>query len=256
MANIQETISQLCPTATFEQGEELRVTVDDKQWHGLATQLKENADLGFDYLVGIIGCDWKESLGCIYYFTSTKTQEHLMVKVATTDREHPMLHSVSDLWKVALFHEREVYDFYGIVFIGHPDMRRLFLRTDWVGYPLRKDYDANPELNPVRLNQEPDEDATATYVEEADGKVKKIDGRVFADEEYVVNFGPQHPSTHGVMRLRASIDGETILKVDPMCGYIHRGIEKLCESKTYPQTLMFTDRMDYIFRHTCCRMAV
>ena len=56
-------------------------------------------------------------------------------------------------------------------------MRRLFLRTDWVGYPLRKDYDANPELNPVRLNQEPDEDATATYVEEGDGSVKKIDKR-------------------------------------------------------------------------------
>ena len=87
------------------------------------------------------------------------------------------------------------------------------------------------------------------YIVAADGTVKKIDKKVFEEEEYVVNFGPQHPSTHGVMRLRASIDGETILKVDPMCGYIHRGIEKLCESKTYPQTLMFTDRMDYMSAH-------
>lgn len=249
MANIQETISKLFPEAAFEQGEELRVTVDAKQWRALAEQLKGNADLGFDYLVGIVGCDWKESMGCVYYFTNTSTQDHLMVKVTTADREHPVLHSVSDLWKVALIQEREVFDFYGIIFTGHPDMRRLFLRTDWVGYPLRKDYDANPELNPVRLNQEPNEDATAEYVEEADGLIKKIDKKVFEDEEYVVNFGPQHPSTHGVMRLRASIDGETILKVDPMCGYIHRGIEKLCESKTYPQTLMFTDRMDYMSAH-------
>ena len=161
MANIQETISKLFPEAAFEQGEELRVTVDAKQWRALAEQLKGNADLGFDYLVGIVGCDWKESMGCVYYFTNTSTQDHLMVKVTTADREHPVLHSVSDLWKVALIQEREVFDFYGIIFTGHPDMRRLFLRTDWVGYPLRKDYDANPELNPVRLNQEPNEDATA-----------------------------------------------------------------------------------------------
>ena len=130
----------------------------------------------------------------------------------------------------------------------HPDMRRFFLRNDWVGHPLRKDYDANPELNPIRMDDEANEDKTCAYVEK-NGKVVKVEGKVFEEDEYVVNIGPQHPSTHGVMRFRASIDGETVKKVDVVSGYIHRGIEKLCEDLTYPQTLHFTDRMDYMSAH-------
>ena len=249
MVNIQEKISKICPSATFEEGQHLLVTVPDKDWYQLAKALKEDADLNFDVLSALVGMDWKDSLGCLYYLTSTKNDwQMLTVKVVTEDRQNPMLHSVSDLWKVALFQEREVYDFYGIKFINHPDMRRFFLRNDWVGHPLRKDYDANPELNPIRLTDEADEDKTCSYVEE-NGKIKKVEGRVFGEDEYVVNFGPQHPSTHGVMRFRTAIDGEVIKKVDVVSGYIHRGIEKLCEDLTYPQTLHFTDRMDYMSAH-------
>ena len=249
MVNIQEKISKICPSATFEEGQHLLVTVPDKDWYQLAKALKEDADLNFDVLSALVGMDWKDSLGCLYYLTSTKNDwQMLTVKVATEDCQNPMLHSVSDLWKVALFQEREVYDFYGIKFINHPDMRRFFLRNDWVGHPLRKDYDANPELNPIRLTDEADEDKTCSYVEE-NGKIKKVEGRVFGEDEYVVNFGPQHPSTHGVMRFRTAIDGEVIKKVDVVSGYIHRGIEKLCEDLTYPQTLHFTDRMDYMSAH-------
>ena len=220
----------------------------------MAKKLKE--ELGFDYLVSVTGVDWKETLGCMYYLTNTATYEKVSVKVATADRENPMLHSVSDLWKVALIQEREVFDFYGIVFIGHPDMRRLFMRTDWVGYPLRKDYDDNPELNPIRLEAEENEDDSFVVTEDEAGKTTKTEYKIFDEKDYVVNFGPQHPSTHGVMRLRCAIDGETINKVVPVCGYIHRGVERLCESKTYPQTLFFTDRLDYMSscqnRHCLC----
>lgn len=249
MADLKENISKICPSATFEEGEILLVNVQDSEWHGLAEHLKNDADLNFDSLVAIVGADWKETLGCVYYLTSTSTDTMLSVKVTTADRENPMLHSVTDLWKVALLQEREVYDFYGIVFIGHPDMRRLFLRTDWVGYPLRKDYDADPEKNPIRLELEENEDDSFTCVEDADGNVVKKEFKIFEPDDYVVNFGPQHPSTHGVMRLRTAIDGETVTKVVPVPGYIHRGIEKLCESKSYPQTLMYTDRMDYMSAH-------
>lgn len=248
MVDLKEKIGKLCPSATFEEGEVLRVCVEAKDWRALAEQLKNDAELNFDYLVAVIGCDWKETLGCVYEFTSTATRAMLEVKVTTADRENPMLHSVSDLWKVALLQEREVFDFYGIKFIGHPDMRRLFLRNDWVGYPLRKDYDANPEINPIRLNLEENEDDSVTYVEE-NGKVVEKKYKHFDPEDYVVNFGPQHPSTHGVMRLRTLIDGETVRRVVPVPGYIHRGIEKLCESHSYPQTLMYTDRLDYMSAH-------
>ncbi|UKI43954.1 MAG: NADH-quinone oxidoreductase subunit C [Porphyromonadaceae bacterium] len=183
------------------------------------------------------GVDWKEALGCMYYLTNTETQEMIHVKVATTDREHPRLHTVSDIWAVANYQEREVYDFFGIEFINHPDMRRFFLRNDWVGYPLRKDYDASPELNPLRLEAEENEDDTYSLVEDENGELKRIDKKVFGPEEYVINVGPQHPSTHGVMRYRAAIDGETVKKVDVVSGYIHRGIEKLCEDLTYPSLL-------------------
>ena len=249
MVDLKEKIGKLCPSATFEDGEVLRVSVAAGEWRALAEQLKNDADLNFDYLIAVIGVDWKESLGCIYELTSTATRAMLEVKVTTADRENPMLHSVSDLWKVALLQEREVFDFYGIVFIGHPDMRRLFLRNDWVGYPLRKDYDANPEINPIRLNLEENEDDSVTYVENENGEVEKKEYKLFEADDYVVNFGPQHPSTHGVMRLRTLIDGETVKRVVPVPGYIHRGIEKLCESHSYPQTLMYTDRLDYMSAH-------
>ena len=246
MADIQEKITQLCPQAQVDTtGEFPMVTVDDAQWHDLARALKEQ--LHYDVLSAVVGMDWTEALGCVYYLTNTSTHELLHVKVATTDRENPRLHSVVDLWPVANFQEREVYDFFGIVFIGHPDMRRMFLRTDWVGYPLRKDYD--PASNPLRLDDETNEDYTCRWVEDENGKVTKIDGKVFEDDEYVVNVGPQHPSTHGVMRYRASLDGEIVKKIDVVSGYIHRGIEKMCEDLTYPQMLLYTERMDYMAAH-------
>ncbi len=246
MADIENKITQLCPQAQVDTtGEFPLVTVDDAQWHDLARALKNQ--LHYDVLSAVVGMDWKEALGCVYYLTNTDTHELLHVKVATTDRENPRLHSVCDLWPVANFQEREVYDFYGIVFIGHPDMRRMFLRTDWVGYPLRKDYD--PASNPLRLDDETNEDYTCRWVEDENGKVKKIEGKVFEDDEYVVNVGPQHPSTHGVMRYRASLDGEIVKKIDVVSGYIHRGIEKMCEDLTYPQMLLYTERMDYMAAH-------
>lgn len=247
MVDLKEKIGEICPEATITEGETLLAAVADSQWHALAEQLKD--ELGFDYLVAVIGVEWKDAIGCMYYLTSTPTRQMLSVKVTAADKENPMLHSVTDLWKVALLQEREVYDMYGIVFIGHPDLRRLFLRNDWVGFPLRKNYDANPELNPIRLELEVNEDDSCTYTEDGEGNVVKKEFKIFDPDDYVVNFGPQHPSTHGVMRMRTAIDGETVTKVIVVPGYIHRGIEKLCESKTYPQTLMYTDRMDYMSAH-------
>ncbi len=250
MSQIQEKIQKIYPAATFEEGDCLLVNVAEQDWHDVARKLKETPDLAFDVLSAVVGMDWKEKLGVIYYLTSTKHDwEVISVKVeAAGDRDNAYIHTVSDLWKVANFQEREVFDMFGIKFIDHPDMRRFFLRNDWVGYPLRKDYDANPEINPIRLEDEKNEDDTRAYKLE-DGKVKEVPGKVFDEDEYVINIGPQHPSTHGVMRFRASLDGEVIKHVDVVSGYIHRGIEKLTEGLTYPQTLHFTDRMDYMSAH-------
>ena len=249
MSDLKNNILKVYPDATFEEDDNLLLVVAEDKWLSVANDLKNK--LGFDVLSALVGMDWKDSLGVIYYLTSTSHDwQVLAVKVlAQGDRDNAFIHSVSSLWKVANFQEREAYDLVGIKFIGHPDMRRFFLRNDWVGHPLRKDYDANPDLNPIRLTDEEHEDDTRSFQLDENGKVVEVPGKVFEADDYVVNIGPQHPSTHGVMRFRTAIDGEIVKKVDVVSGYIHRGIEKLCEGLTYPQTLHFTDRMDYMSAH-------
>ncbi len=204
----------------------------------------------FDFLRSLTGMDWQEEgLGVVYHLENTATGENTVVKTRTTDRENPEIPSVSDLWKGAEFNEREVYDYFGIRFTNHPDMRRLFLRDEWVGYPLRKDYDPSEEKNPLRMTNEEAVDTTNRYEVLKDGSVIKKREVIFDDSEYIINIGPQHPATHGVLRFRVSLEGEIIKKLDVHCGYIHRGIEKLCEGLTYPQTLALTDRLDYLGAH-------
>lgn len=214
------------------------------------------AEEHMDFLENLTGLDWEEEgLGVIYQLESTETGKRVSLKSVCPDRENPMLPSVSDLWDIANIYEREVYDFYGIIFTGHPDMRRIFMREDWVGFPMRKD-DETEKNNPLRMTNEPLADVTTSYTLNADGTVTKEENKIFEEDEYVVNIGPQHPSTHGVLHFRVSLDGERIRKIDPVLGYIHRGVEKISESLTYPQTLALTDRLDYLGamqnRHALC----
>lgn len=258
MATLQETIAKICPTASVAEVDGApMISVDDAHWHELAKALRDNSDLAMDYLVTIAGFDHTDSMGCVYYLMSTSLNTNLGVTVlATGGREKPMLHSVSDLWNNAGLYEREVYDFFGIIFIGNPDMRRLFLSIDWQGYPLRKDYDCSPEANPVPADNERQSDFTDSWVEKLDGTVERTQVQVFGPDDFVVNIGPQHPATHGVLRFRTAVDGEKIKKIDVYMGYIHRGIEKLCEQQGYPQTLHYLDRMDYFsaqnYHHGLC----
>ena len=120
------------PEATFENGEIMLINIADNRLHDLIKALRD--EHGFDYMVTIVGMDWTSSLGCIYYLTSSASKQFISVKTATADRDKLMLHSIADLYRIAGIFEREVYDFYGIVFIGNPDMRRLFLNIDWVGW--------------------------------------------------------------------------------------------------------------------------
>ena len=86
------------------------------------------------------GGDWDPELDVVYHLESTTLRHIIVVKVKTSDRENPTLDSVCDIWRTAEFHEREVFDFFGIKFTNHPNLKRLFLTDEWVGFPLRKDY--------------------------------------------------------------------------------------------------------------------
>ncbi len=249
MGNIKEKIGSFLPEAVFEEGQYVTVSVPADKMHSLALFLRDDADLRFDYLACLTGMDWGESLGVMYHLNSTIHNHWVIVKTATSDKENPLLYSVSDVWDTALINEREVHDFFGIRFINNPDMRHIFLRNDWVGFPFRKDYDNSPEINPIPLESDEYLDVAPIIKESSDGKVEESTNTIFEKDDYVINIGPQHPATHGVLHFRVALDGEIIKKVDANCGYIHRGIEKMCESMTYPQTLHLTDRLDYLSAH-------
>ncbi len=254
--DIKNKILAIAPESVVENEELLTISVSAKDFRAVVEWIKSKEGGSFDYLQDLIGVDNGESLGVIYRLFSTQTNTALVLKTATIDRENPEIMTVSDLWESANLYEREVYDFFGIKFINHPDMRRLFLRHDWVGYPLRKDYDMSS--NPLSMkNQTPEMmETTETLTLDSEGNVKGSQFQIFGEKEYVVNIGPQHPATHGVLHLRVSLDGETVKKIDPNFGYIHRGIEKMSESYTYPQILHLADRLDYLSgtmnRHAVC----
>jgi len=265
MQQIKEKLQALDFATVEEADKTLTVTLPKENLHEIAAMLRNDGDTPVDFLIDMIGMDNGESLGVYYYLSSSQSPANIIVlKTSTDDREAPLLPTVTDLWDVAGLYEREVFDFFGIRFIDHPDMRHLFLRTDWNGYPLRKDYDASPEKNPVPLeNDDLDRMEDSVTVKMEMGKPVEFHKPLFGPQDYIVNFGPQHPSMHGVLHLRVSLEGEEVQKVDPNFGYIHRGIEKMCEGYTYPQILHLTDRLDYlsgtINRHAmalCCEKAL
>jgi NADH-quinone oxidoreductase subunit C/D len=259
MENIKKLILNTVKDAVIEEKQKLTVTVDYTKLHLLAKTLRDNAELPFDTLVFLTGMDRGEELGVNYLLCSSKDlSKEIVLKTGTTDRENPLLYSVTDLFETANYNEREVFALFGIRFINNPDMRKFFLNGDWVGFPFRKDYDSNPELNPLNLESKDIIDI-APRIMEIDGKLVESTVNIFEEDDYIINIGPQHPSTHGVMHFRTALDGEIVKKIDVHSGYIHRGIEKLSEALTYPQILHFTDRLDYlsanINRHGLC-MAV
>lgn len=139
---LQILIHSWIPSLEFteENTEFLNISVQPEQLYQLMTELKNNSETNFDYLFCLTGVDWGKELGVVYHLESTTNRHIVVVKVKTEDRVNPTLPTVCDIWRTAEFHEREVYDFFGIVFTNHPNLKRLFLTDDWEGFPLRKDY--------------------------------------------------------------------------------------------------------------------
>jgi NADH-quinone oxidoreductase subunit C len=139
---LQTLIGSWIPELEFsEEGSQfLNIMVQPGQLHQLLSKLKEDKETNFDYLFCLSGVDWGKELGVVYHLESTTFRHSIVVKVQTEDRENPTFDSVCTIWKTAEFHEREVFDFFGIKFNNHPNLKRLFLTEDWDGFPLRKDY--------------------------------------------------------------------------------------------------------------------
>jgi NADH:ubiquinone oxidoreductase subunit C len=143
-------ISELQPAATFEEGTEwLTINIEAANWLSFAGQLRNDSSLNFNFLFCLTCVDWKTHLTMVYHLTSTSYRHNIVVK-AKLDRNKPEIETVSHIWRTAEFHEREVYEMFGVNFLNHPDLRLLILPDGWEGKnPLRKDFE--DPVNMIKL---------------------------------------------------------------------------------------------------------
>lgn len=178
-----------------------------------------------------------------YQLVSLRTGRDLMIKVGV-DEAAPKLPSITAIWPAANWYEREVYDMFGIVFEGHPCLKRLLMPPGWQGHPLRKDYAARAtEHGPYILTprKQDEQQARLRFVPEEWGLARGNGQRDYM----FLNFGPNHPSAHGAFRLVLQLDGEEVLDCVPDIGYHHRGAEKMAERQSWHSYIPYTDRIDY-----------
>ncbi|MEJ2484941.1 MAG: NADH-quinone oxidoreductase subunit C [Anaerolineales bacterium] len=249
--------------------------VEAKDLIEVATALRD--ELGYDYLSSVTGVDYIDEniLEAVYHFFKSTGGPALTLSVQVK-RDKPEVPSLINVFPGADFQEREVWDLLGIKFTDHPDLRRILMWDGFEGHPLRKDYKEaffNEEKKPFsnrwpegKVFRSEDKNPFGKNVVYPDGikKIEEYDPSVenllysglyeFLPEEHkdlqtdyvMVNLGPQHPSTHGVFRMAVVLDGETIVALKPVMGYLHRNHEKIGERNTYLQNMPFTDRLDYL----------
>ncbi len=235
--------------------------------------------LGYDYLSSVTGVDYlpEKKMEVVYHLYRSQGGPALVIK-AQTPRENPTVPSLVPIYPGADFQEREAWDLLGIKFEGHPNLKRILMWEGFEGHPLRKDwresyYEADqkpfksrwPDGDVLRVEdhllyhknvQYPADFTAESWTPEGDAGLyaglarvpEKAagNGRPLQTDKIVVNLGPQHPSTHGVFRMVVTLDGESIVDLQPVMGYLHRNHEKIGERNTYLMNMPFTDRLDYI----------
>jgi NADH-quinone oxidoreductase subunit C/D len=180
----------------------------------------------------------------VYHLFSYERNAYIRLKVPLSG-DSPTLPSIADICPAANWYEREVWDMFGIVFEGHPHLSRILMPRSWKGHPLRKDHPARAtEMGPFQLpdeKQDAEQEALRFRPEEW-GMERGRD-----DTDYLfLNVGPQHPGTHGVLRIVLELDGEEIVNAIPDIGFHHRGAEKMGERQTWHTYIPYTDRVDYL----------
>lgn len=144
-----ERLTALWPESPAVQGNDWpELTIPAAQLLPVIDQLRTQDDLSFDYLFCLTCVDWKTHFTMVYHLESTKHRHNMVLKV-TVNREQPEIETICHLYRTAELLEREVFDLFGVVFLHHPDLRRLLLTEDWKGYPLRKDYE--DPINMIKL---------------------------------------------------------------------------------------------------------
>src|SRR5665648_279206 len=180
----------------------------------------------------------------VYHLTSFERNKDVRIKVALKDEDHN-IPSITSIWESSNWYEREVFDMFGIIFTDHPRLTRILMPGSWKGYPLRKEHHARAtELDPFVLTEQirVEEEANLKFNPEEYGLETKSE-----DSDFMfLNLGPQHPGTHGLLRLIVQLHGEDIVNIIPDIGFHHRGAEKMGERQSWHTFIPYTDRIDYL----------
>jgi len=239
-----------------------------------ATALRD--EFGYDYLSSVTAVDYLPDgkMEVVYQVYKTTGGSGAIFKVQVPRVDPIEVPSLVPLYPGAELQEREAWDLFGIKFTGHPDLRRIFMWEGFAGHPMRKDWHepyfeeegkpfksrwpdgklvmaesknlyadniAYPNgFNPASQIFDPEKalyDALRVYQKEEVG---------LDTDHIIINMGPQHPSTHGVFRVAVMLDGEKIINLKPVMGYLHRNHEKIGERNTYIMNMPYTDRLDYL----------
>lgn len=188
----------------------------------------------FDFLMDVCGADYpqrEKRFDVVYQLFSSKDASRLRIKAQVGEGES--IRSVIDIWKGADWFEREAFDMFGIRFDGHPNLRKLLTHEEFIGHPLRKDYDADAQQHatrvmPIRFDDQPGQR-----------------GDILDPRFVPINIGPSHPAMHGTLRVMCELDGETVVRAACEIGYLHRCFEKMAETHPYNQVIPYTDRLNY-----------
>ncbi len=240
----------------------------------VATAIRD--EFGYDLLTAVTGVDYlaENKMEVVYHAYKTTGGPGLVFRVQVERVDPVEVPSVTGIWLGAEYQEREAWDLMGIKFSGHPDLRRILMWEGFEGHPLRKDWKEaffeeevkpfksrwpdgqhtyaefkNPfrdnlsfpeNFDPEKYEPENEKDLYASL----ENHTLKGEGGLKTDQ-IVVNMGPHHPSTHGVLRVAVTLEGETIMGLKPVMGYLHRNHDKIGERNTYLQIIPYTDRLDY-----------
>ena len=206
------------------------VVVRPDEVQSVLTDLRE--DLGFDHCSCLTAQAYEDRYESIYHLRQFADPTNEVSVVVPTPVDDPTLESAEPVYRSADWAEREAYDLVGMTYEGHPDLKRILLPETWQGHPLTPHYDQNqPQIVPLR------EHANPLEPDRHDAETNTM----------LLNVGPHHPATHGVLHIKTVLDGETVAAVEPDIGYLHRCEEQMCQSCTYRHQIMpYPDRWDYV----------
>jgi NADH-quinone oxidoreductase subunit C/D len=252
----REMSDRLGPAAVPQQTHDRIPTfwVDRDRVPALLRFLKEEIDRPYKMLYDLSAIDERmkthrddtpaSDFTVVYHLFSFDRNEYVRIKVALAE-DQVSLPSITNIWPAANWYEREVWDMFGIVFDGHPHLERILMPKTWSGHPLRKEHPTRAtEMGPYQLPHEKEvaEQEALRFRPEEWGMSRERDGSDFI----FLNVGPQHPGTHGVLRIVVQLDGEEIVDAVPQIGFHHRGAEKMGERQSWHSYIPYTDRVDYL----------